>query len=177
MGLFVLTEPLRFDGRQIRVSKASDTGPKGGGVGRGGAVPTGYGRGGFPVMPAAGSPVHGGIAYGTTTTTPQQPYGLPPSIPLYAQPYIPGYAQAAPGAYAAVPPQGMQENREEQGRAWLMVGSMAEPLCLSRSLSAGTTTTTRATAAACTAASARAAAEPGGERVRRRLCQRTPGLM
>jgi hypothetical protein len=89
---------LRFDGRQIRVDKASDTGPKGGGRG---AAPHGYGRGGFASAPMVGGPVPG-IAYGT-----QQPYGMPPNP--YAQPYGRGYAQPLPPAPAgyAVPPQGM----------------------------------------------------------------------
>jgi hypothetical protein len=91
-----LTSRFRFDGRQIRVDKASDTGPKGG-SGRGG-VPTGYGRGGFQSMPMAGGPVPG-IAYGT-----HQPYGMPPNI--YPQPYGRGYVQPAPAGYA-VPLQGM----------------------------------------------------------------------
>ncbi|AEO65726.1 uncharacterized protein THITE_2113039 [Thermothielavioides terrestris NRRL 8126] len=81
---------VEFDGRQIRVDKASDTGPKGG-SGRGG-VPTGYGRGGFQSMPMAGGPVPG-IAYGT-----HQPYGMPPNI--YPQPYGRGYVQPAPAGYA-----------------------------------------------------------------------------
>ncbi|KAK4128358.1 hypothetical protein N657DRAFT_652063 [Parathielavia appendiculata] len=88
---------VQFDGRQIRVDKASDTGPKGGGGGGRGAAVPGYGRGGFAAaMPVAGAPMPG-IAYGT-----QQPYGLPPN--LYHQPYGRVYAQAAPAAYA-VPPQ------------------------------------------------------------------------
>ncbi|KXX79115.1 Glycine-rich RNA-binding protein 4, mitochondrial [Madurella mycetomatis] len=87
---------VEFDGRQIRVDKASDTGPRGGG--RGGGL-GGYNRagGGFAAMPVAGSPIQG-IAYGA----PQQPYGMPPN--MYAQPYGRAYAQAAPAGYA-VPPQ------------------------------------------------------------------------
>ncbi|KAG7292259.1 hypothetical protein NEMBOFW57_002294 [Staphylotrichum longicolle] len=85
---------VEFDGRQIRVDKASDTGPKGGGRG---AAPTNYVRPGFASMPVAGGPVPG-IAYGT-----QQPYGMPPN--MYHQPYGRGYPPAAPTGYA-VPPQG-----------------------------------------------------------------------
>ncbi|KAK4042071.1 hypothetical protein C8A01DRAFT_44847 [Parachaetomium inaequale] len=87
---------VEFDGRQIRVDKASDTGPKGGGRGGG---PSSYGRGGgFAAMPVAGGPGMPGIAYGT-----QQPYGMPPN--MYHQPYGGrGYAPAAPAGYA-VPPQ------------------------------------------------------------------------
>ena len=92
----VLTQHLRFDGRQIRVDKASDTGPKGGG--RGGA-PNNYARGGFAAMPLAAPQAVPGIAYGS-----QQPYGMPPN--MYHQPYGRGYAPAAPAGYA-VPPQGM----------------------------------------------------------------------
>ncbi|KAK4117350.1 RNA-binding domain-containing protein, partial [Canariomyces notabilis] len=88
---------VEFDGRQIRVDKASDTGPRSGG--RGGGAPMSYGRGGgFAAMPVAGSAMPG-IAYGA----PQQAYGLPPN--MYAQPYGRGYAPAAPTGYA-VPPQG-----------------------------------------------------------------------
>lgn len=86
-----------FDGRRIRVDKASDTGPRGGG-GRGGGGGS-YGRGGFASMPPAASPMQG-IAFGSA---PQQPYGMAPN--LYAQPYGRGYP-AAPAGYAAPPPQG-----------------------------------------------------------------------
>ncbi|KAK4234304.1 hypothetical protein C8A03DRAFT_47339 [Achaetomium macrosporum] len=86
---------VEFDGRQIRVDKASDTGPKGGGRG---AAPNGYGRGGFATVPMAGGPVPG-IAYGR-----QQPYGMPQN--LYAQPYGRGYAQAPASTGYVVPPQG-----------------------------------------------------------------------
>lgn len=93
-----LTRHRRFDGRQIRVDKASDTGPKGGGRGGGGGGPNSYARGGF--MPVAAPPTAvPGIAYGS-----QQPYGMPPN--MYHQPYGRGYAPAAPAGYA-VPPQGM----------------------------------------------------------------------
>ncbi|KAK3903466.1 hypothetical protein C8A05DRAFT_32803 [Staphylotrichum tortipilum] len=90
---------VEFDGRQIRVDKASDTGPKGGG--RGGA-PNSYGRGGFAAMPVAAPPTVPGIAYGS-----QQPYGMPPN--MYHQPYGRGYAPSAPAGYA-VPPQAWAAN-------------------------------------------------------------------
>ena len=103
---WLLTNRLRFDGRQIRVDKASDTGPKGGGRGGG---PSSYGRGGgFGPMPVAGMP---GIAYGS-----QQPYGMPPN--MYHQPYAGrGYAPAAPAGYA-VPPQGTLERKNVGGEGW-----------------------------------------------------------
>ncbi|KAL2134332.1 hypothetical protein VTI74DRAFT_461 [Chaetomium olivicolor] len=84
---------VEFDGRQIRVDKASDTSPKGGG--RGGGMQINYGRGGFAAMPLAGNPVPG-IAYGS-----QQPYGMPPNV--YAQAYGRGFAPAVPAGYT-VPP-------------------------------------------------------------------------
>ncbi|KAK4099742.1 hypothetical protein N658DRAFT_517071 [Parathielavia hyrcaniae] len=93
---------VEFDGRHIRVDKASDTGPRGGG--RGG-VAQGYGRGGYAAAgmpPVAGGPMPG-IAYGTQQQQhQQQPYGMQPS--LYHQPYGRGYAPAAPAAYAVPPP-------------------------------------------------------------------------
>jgi hypothetical protein len=85
---------IEFDGRTIRVDKASDTGPRGGGRGGGG----GFSRGGYGQGPVGGSPMPG-IAYGT----PQQPYGMPPN--MYAQPYGRGFQQA-PAGYGAPPPQG-----------------------------------------------------------------------
>ncbi|KAL2122525.1 hypothetical protein VTJ04DRAFT_2980 [Mycothermus thermophilus] len=98
---------VEFDGRQIRVDKASDTGPKG----RPGGASAGFGRGGYPPIavgatpivasPMAGSPMTAspvpGIAYGS-----QPPYGMSPT--MYPQPYGRGYAPMAPAAYA-VPPQ------------------------------------------------------------------------
>ncbi|KAK5655028.1 hypothetical protein OQA88_6787 [Cercophora sp. LCS_1] len=87
---------IEFDGRTIRVDKASDTGPRGGGRGGGG----GFGRGGYGQMPVGGPPMSG-LAYGAPQ---QQAYGMPPNV--YAQPYGRGYAQAAPAGYGAPPPQG-----------------------------------------------------------------------
>ncbi|KAK4456578.1 glycine-rich RNA-binding protein 4 [Cladorrhinum samala] len=85
---------IEFDGRTIRVDKASDTGPRGGG-GRGG--PGGYGRGAQQWAPV-GSPMQG-IAYGA----PQQGYGMPPNP--YVQPYGRGYPHPGPAGYAPPPPQ------------------------------------------------------------------------
>ncbi|KAK3995455.1 glycine-rich RNA-binding protein 4 [Cladorrhinum sp. PSN332] len=85
---------IEFDGRTIRVDKASDTGPRNGG--RGG--PGGYNRGPSQWAPAA-SPMQG-VAYGA----PQQGYGMPPNP--YAQPYgRGGYPHPAPTGYAPPPPQ------------------------------------------------------------------------
>lgn len=77
----------RFDGRAIRVDKASDTGPRGG-SGRGGSYPSrGGGYGQQPQMPyAAGQPVAYGMpnpmmyqpTYGRGGYPPQQAYGTPP---------------------------------------------------------------------------------------------------
>ncbi|KAL2019217.1 hypothetical protein VTK56DRAFT_9944 [Thermocarpiscus australiensis] len=89
---------VEFDGRQIRVDKASDTGPKSGGRG---AAPVGNGRGGFTTMPVAGSPMPG-IAYGTHPHPHPQAYPPPPN--MYAQPYGRGYPQPGPAGYA-FPPQ------------------------------------------------------------------------
>ncbi|KAK3299059.1 uncharacterized protein B0H64DRAFT_439466 [Chaetomium fimeti] len=87
-----------FDGRQIRVDKASDTGPRGGGRGGGGGA---YPRSGYAPMPVAGGP----IAYGTQ----QPPYGMAPQN-MYQQPYgRGGYAPAAPGGYT-MPPQAWAAN-------------------------------------------------------------------
>ncbi|KAI1659895.1 hypothetical protein F4813DRAFT_387384 [Daldinia decipiens] len=77
---------VEFDGRSIRVDRASDTGPRGG-SGRGGGYPP---RGGYmqqPQMPyAAGQPVAYGMpnqvmyqpAYGRGAGYPQHSYGTPP---------------------------------------------------------------------------------------------------
>lgn len=88
-----LTGSTRFDGRTIRVDKASDTGPKGGFGGRGGGF---GGRGGYgqPQMPYAGG----------------QPgaYGIPPNPSMYAPAYgRGGYPVQQP--YGAPPPQGKDQ--------------------------------------------------------------------
>ncbi|EWG37178.1 hypothetical protein FVEG_00902 [Fusarium verticillioides 7600] len=75
---------VEFDGRTIRVDKASDNGPRGG-FGRGG----GYGRGfGGPVPYGMAPPGHGyqvpapnmyaPMPYGRGYPPPQQAYGAPP---------------------------------------------------------------------------------------------------
>jgi hypothetical protein len=84
-----LTSIGRFDGREIRVDKASDTGPKGN-YGRGGGSYSG--RGGYaqppPQMPYAG----GQAAYGMPNAAsmyPQAAYGrgsYPPHQPTYGTP-------------------------------------------------------------------------------------------
>ncbi|KAK8056854.1 RNA recognition domain-containing protein [Apiospora rasikravindrae] len=91
---------VEFDGRTIRVDRASDTGPRGGG-GRGGFS----GRGGYgaPPMPYGGQPAYGmpnqamyAPAYGRGAYPPQQAgYGTPPPQ---------GYAMPAP--YYPDPSQG-----------------------------------------------------------------------
>ncbi|KAK1826139.1 glycine-rich RNA-binding protein 4 [Podospora conica] len=85
-----------FDGRTIRVDKASDTGPRGGGRGGGGFG----GRGGYG-QPQGGAPM-GGMPYGAPQQ--QQQYGMAPNP--YAQPYggRGGY-QPGPG-YGGPPAQG-----------------------------------------------------------------------
>ncbi|KAI1345285.1 hypothetical protein F5Y15DRAFT_23095 [Xylariaceae sp. FL0016] len=96
---------VEFDGRAIRVDKASDTGPKSGIGGRGSPFQP---RGGYmqPQMPyAGGQPAYGmpnqamypPQAYGRGYP-PQQAYGTPPSG--YAMPY--GY----PDQSGQQPPQG-----------------------------------------------------------------------
>lgn len=87
---------IEFDGRTIRVDKASDTGPRNGGRGGGGFG----GRGGYGQAPMGGAPMSG-MGYGA----PQQQYGMPPNV-YGGQPYgRGGYPQAGPG-YGAPPPQG-----------------------------------------------------------------------
>lgn len=93
---------IEFDGRTIRVDKASDTGPRGGGGGgRGGG---GYGRGGYGGQSQmGGSPHMQGMQFGGA---PQQPYGAPN---MYGQSYGRGYQPAAAPAYGAPPQQGWQQ--------------------------------------------------------------------
>lgn len=79
----------RFDGRTIRVDKASDTGPKGG-----------YGRGGqgmgLNFAAQAGYPVPMPYTHAPT-------YGMNPNPNMYPpQAYGRGY----PPAYGGIPPQG-----------------------------------------------------------------------
>ena len=88
---------LRFDGRTIRVDKASDNGPRGGGGGggygggRGGSSGYGGGRGGYGApmpygqpqgqgYPVAAPQMYGAapMGYGRGYAPPQQGYGAPP---------------------------------------------------------------------------------------------------
>ncbi|KAI1768349.1 hypothetical protein GGR53DRAFT_462601 [Hypoxylon sp. FL1150] len=95
----------RFDGRAIRVDKASDTGPRGG-SGRGSPyAPRGGGYGQQPQMPyAAGQPV----AYGMPNPMMYQPAygrgGYPPQ-PAYGTPPPQGYA-----------PYGYPDSQQQQGQ-------------------------------------------------------------
>ncbi|OAQ96580.1 hypothetical protein LLEC1_05949, partial [Akanthomyces lecanii] len=123
--LLILTRALRFrfDGRTIRVDKASDNGPRGGGgggggYGRGGG---GYGRGGYGGGPPHyGGPPQGGgypmgqqnvyppVAYGRGYPAPQQGYAPPPQgygAPPYGYP-DPAMQQQQPQQQQ--PPQGGQ---------------------------------------------------------------------
>ncbi|KAK4449437.1 glycine-rich RNA-binding protein 4 [Podospora aff. communis PSN243] len=89
---------VEFDGRTIRVDKASDTGPRGGGRGGGGGF---GGRGGYSGVPV-GAP-HGG--FGGYAAPAPQAYGMPPGMYGGQQAYGRGYPQA-PQAYGAAPQQG-----------------------------------------------------------------------
>jgi len=105
--LRILTLPLniRFDGRQIRVDKASDTGPKGGTAAR---APTSPAAATFnntnrspyaTPMPVVSSSPMPPIAYGAPQPT---PYGMPPAAagiyPNYPRGYMqPGYPIPAQG--------------------------------------------------------------------------------
>lgn len=89
----------RFDGRTIRVDKASDNGPRGGGgFGRGGG---GYGRGGF------GGPAPYGMGH------PGPGYQMPAPNMYAPMPYGRGYP---PQQGYGGPPQGMM--RIEFGRCF-----------------------------------------------------------
>ncbi|KAJ1331441.1 cold-inducible RNA-binding protein [Microdochium nivale] len=102
---------VEFDGRTIRVDKASDTGPKGGyGAGRGGAPGFG-GVGGYaqPQMPyaTAGQPAMYGMApnpamyapqYGQGGYSPQSAYGYGQTSPQgYSMPGVYGYPDQSQG--------------------------------------------------------------------------------
>ncbi|GAB0146900.1 hypothetical protein EsHS_00007285 [Epichloe bromicola] len=92
---------VEFDGRTIRVDKASDNGPRGGfGGGRGGASGFG-GRGGYPApmsyghphqapgYPVAAPQMYAPVAYGRPYPQPQPGYGMPPQgygVPQYGYP-------------------------------------------------------------------------------------------
>jgi len=108
----------RFDGRTIRVDKASDTGPRGGYGGRGGG-PGGFGqRGGF-----GGSPHMGQMPFGQQHQ--QYPMAGPP---MYAPQYggRGGYPPQVP-QYGGPPAQGTadtldqlwtKDNGTNQGAGW-----------------------------------------------------------
>ncbi|KAI8153301.1 hypothetical protein K4K61_002158 [Colletotrichum sp. SAR11_59] len=89
---------VEFDGRTIRVDKASDNGPRGGGF-RGG-FGGGGGRGGYgaPPMPYGGAP--GGYPVGVPNMYQQPAYGrgYPPQQQYGAPPQDGGYA-APPAGY------------------------------------------------------------------------------
>lgn len=83
-----------FDGREIRVDKASDSGPRGGfNAGRGGGQGYGNRMGGYPQQHMGGMP-------------PQMPqgYGMPAPQMYAPMQYGRGYGQPQPGY--GVPPQG-----------------------------------------------------------------------
>ncbi|KAI1018895.1 hypothetical protein LB505_002849 [Fusarium chuoi] len=100
----------RFDGRTIRVDKASDNGPRGG-FGRGG----GYGRGfGGPAPYGMAPPGHGyqvpapnmyaPMPYGRGYPPPQQAYGAPPQGFMPQQQF--GYPDPSQMPPQQQPPQG-----------------------------------------------------------------------
>ncbi|KAF4974433.1 hypothetical protein FZEAL_8655 [Fusarium zealandicum] len=105
---------VEFDGRTIRVDKASDNGPRGG-FGRGGGGGGGFGRGfGGPPQPYGMGPPQPGyqvpnpnmyapVQYGRGYAPPQQGYGTPPQG--YAQPQF-GYADPSQQPQQQGPPQG-----------------------------------------------------------------------
>ncbi|KAJ6788090.1 hypothetical protein PWT90_10785 [Aphanocladium album] len=118
-GLILMYSRSRFDGRTIRVDKASDNGPRGGGgFGRGGHG--GYGRGGYGGQMQYGGPPPGGgypmgqpnvyppVAYGRGYPVPPQGYAPPPQgygAPQYGYP-DPAMQQQQQGQQP--PPQGGQ---------------------------------------------------------------------
>ncbi|OLN95920.1 Cold-inducible RNA-binding protein [Colletotrichum chlorophyti] len=89
---------VEFDGRTIRVDKASDNGPRGGGGFRGGF---GGGRGGYGAPPAPyGAP--GGYPVGVPNANVYQPAygrGYPQQQPYGGAPPQDGYAPQAPYGY------------------------------------------------------------------------------
>ncbi|KAK6213977.1 RNA recognition domain-containing protein [Colletotrichum tabaci] len=107
---------VEFDGRTIRVDKASDNGPRGGGGGgfRGGGF--GGGRGGYggaPPAPYGAAP--GGYPVGVPNMYQQQQpaygRGYPPQQPYGAPPQDGGYAPQAPYGYQQDPSQQPQGGR------------------------------------------------------------------
>ncbi|RDA94188.1 hypothetical protein CP533_6556 [Ophiocordyceps camponoti-saundersi (nom. inval.)] len=121
---------VEFDGRMIRVDKASDNGPRGGGYGgRGNGSGYGGGRGGYPVPmsygmpPQAGYPVaaphmYAPMAYGRGYPPHQPGYNVPPQgygAPPYGYPdpsqqqppqVLPQQQQQQPQQPPPLPPQG-----------------------------------------------------------------------
>ncbi|KAK3937116.1 glycine-rich RNA-binding protein 4 [Diplogelasinospora grovesii] len=113
---------VEFDGRTIRVDKASDTGPRGGGRGGGGGGGGGYSRGGgggggygqSMQQPMGGGSPMPGIAYGA----PQQAYAMQPNMYNQGGYGRGGYApQAAPTGYVAPQQQGWQQAPAPYGYA------------------------------------------------------------
>jgi hypothetical protein len=105
---------VEFDGRTIRVDKASDTGPRTGG-GRGGGA-GGYGRGGYGGH-MGGPPHMQGMQFGNA---PQQPYGMAPPN-MYGQAYGAGrggYQAAGAPQYGAPPQQGWQQPANPYGQQY-----------------------------------------------------------
>ncbi|TQN71173.1 Cold-inducible RNA-binding protein [Colletotrichum shisoi] len=109
---------VEFDGRTIRVDKASDNGPRGGGGGgfRGGGGGFGGGRGGYggaPPAPYGAAP--GGYPVGVPNMYQQQQpaygRGYPPQQPYGAPPQDGGYAPQAPYGYQQDPSQQPQGGR------------------------------------------------------------------
>ncbi|KAF4999277.1 hypothetical protein FGRMN_2571 [Fusarium graminum] len=109
---------IEFDGRTIRVDKASDNGPRGGGgFGRGGG---GYGRGGFggPAPYGMGHPgpgyqmpapnMYAPMPYGRGYP-PQQGYGGPP------QGFVPPQQYGYPDPSQQMPP---QQQHHQGGRGY-----------------------------------------------------------
>ncbi|GKT63532.1 RNA recognition domain-containing protein [Colletotrichum tofieldiae] len=95
---------VEFDGRTIRVDKASDNGPRGGGGGgfRGGFGGGRGGYGGAPPVPYGAAP--GGYPVGVPNMYQQQQQpaygrGYPPQQPYGAPPQDGGYAPQAPYGY------------------------------------------------------------------------------
>ncbi|KAK2027130.1 hypothetical protein LX32DRAFT_654187 [Colletotrichum zoysiae] len=94
---------VEFDGRTIRVDKASDNGPRGGGGGgfRGGFGGGRGGYGGAPPVPYGAAP--GGYPVGVPNMYQQQQpaygRGYPPQQPYGAPPQDGGYAPQAPYGY------------------------------------------------------------------------------
>lgn len=98
-------QPGRFDGRTIRVDKASDSGPRsGGGFGGRGGYPARAGYGGVQ-MAYAGQPAPGygmPAMYAPAGYQPQPGYGTPPQGELILPPLPPPIRVAALPVCASV---------------------------------------------------------------------------